>query len=246
MSVKVMDWVFHCSRSEGIARLVLLAIADSSNDQGDQAWPSMSTLAAKCGVDRSTVVRSLARLEELGELRRTPYGGRHRSNCYRIVMADDEEQQVQSAPIDRCTEQQVQSAPGAERTYQQVQSAPLIGAERTTNRPYVLEPSIVPNPETEPGVTERPRKAKKPRGTGPPDEFEITPTLRSWASKQNLAGVDLDEQTRQWLDHHRAKGSKFQDWTASWRTWMRNAQRWAPRSQEQAPVENLAAGSRFG
>jgi hypothetical protein len=112
-----MAWVFNNSTSTGIDRLVLLAIADAANDEGAEAWPSMSTIARKAGVDKRTVARSIARLEQLGELRRSRNGGRPGhggvSNSYRVCMASPQKE-GQSAPSD--------GAPlGAER--------PEVGAE---------------------------------------------------------------------------------------------------------------------
>lgn len=69
MSVKVMNWVFEHSRTDHAAdRLVLLTIADRANDEGSEAWPSVDTLCRKTRLSKSTVLRSIARLEELGEL----------------------------------------------------------------------------------------------------------------------------------------------------------------------------------
>lgn len=36
--------------------------------------------------------------------------------------------------------------------------------------------------------------------------------------------------------HHRAKGTTAKDWTASWRTWMRNAQKWSRTTRRQPPT----------
>lgn len=59
-----------------------------------------------------------------------------------------------------------------------------------------------------------------------PKAFDVTDALREWARSKGI-GVDLDRETEQFLDYHRAKGSKMKDWTAAWRTWMRNAQKWS-------------------
>jgi hypothetical protein len=37
----------------------------------------------------------------------------------------------------------------------------------------------------------------------------------------------LQETLEAFLDHHTAKGSTFKDWDAAWRTWCRNAKKWA-------------------
>lgn len=86
MSVRVMSWVWEHSKSAGTDRLVLLAIADSAEDDGGQAWPSAAALARKTGMDVRTVQRTIRRLIELGELRVKMNAGKNGSNVYRVVM----------------------------------------------------------------------------------------------------------------------------------------------------------------
>jgi hypothetical protein len=64
-------------------------------------------------------------------------------------------------------------------------------------------------------------KKTKPRNTSVPDEFLITKDLRDWAIKNGIT-VNLESATEHFLDHHRARDSKFVNWVAAWRTWMRN------------------------
>lgn len=84
MSVKVMNWVFSESRSRKSARMLLLSIADRANDEGMDAWPSQTTLAAKAGVSERTVRRLLDDLVALGELRVEGRPGL--TNYYTVVM----------------------------------------------------------------------------------------------------------------------------------------------------------------
>lgn len=65
------------------------------------------------------------------------------------------------------------------------------------------------------------------RATQVPDEFPITPQMHSWGREHAPLIADPVAETAQFLDHHRAKGSTFKDWTAAWRTWMANAQKFA-------------------
>jgi len=81
-----MAWVWESSRSEGIDRLVLLAIADSASDHGGDAWPSVGTLADKAKISVRTVQRAVVRLVELGELVVKVNAGKHGVNVYRVVM----------------------------------------------------------------------------------------------------------------------------------------------------------------
>jgi hypothetical protein len=62
--------------------------------------------------------------------------------------------------------------------------------------------------------------------------------MREWATREGIT-VNLEAETAQMLDHHQAKGSTFRDWTAAWRTWMRNSQKFATqRSGGHRPFRN--------
>jgi len=66
------------------------------------------------------------------------------------------------------------------------------------------------------------RPAQATRGTSAPVIFPITEAMCAWA-QANAPEVDVERETEQFLDYHRAKGNLFKDWTAAWRKWMRNA-----------------------
>ncbi|MBF0311477.1 MAG: conserved phage C-terminal domain-containing protein [Magnetococcales bacterium] len=70
MSIKAMEWAWQQPVKSGL-KLVLLALADYANAQ-DACWPAIETLAHKCGMGRTTVLRHLEQLEESGCLRRHP------------------------------------------------------------------------------------------------------------------------------------------------------------------------------
>ncbi|HEY3924383.1 MAG TPA: hypothetical protein VGL75_07460 [Acidothermaceae bacterium] len=74
---------------------------------------------------------------------------------------------------------------------------------------------------------------RRKRGTTLPDDFAVTDGMRAWAATE-IPLVDADSQTAKFRDFHTAKGSTFKDWTAAWRTWMRNAQSYAERDGRQA------------
>ena len=48
--------------------------------------------------------------------------------------------------------------------------------------------------------------------------------MRAWA-REHLPDVNVERETEQFLDYHRAKGNVLKDWIAAWRTWMRHASR---------------------
>lgn len=90
MSVVQIARVFRYSRSKGIARLVLLALADVANDEGEiTAYArSQKILAAKANCDQGSVRRAIDKLEELGEVAILAVGDGRRSTDYRLTIAE--------------------------------------------------------------------------------------------------------------------------------------------------------------
>lgn len=75
MSIQAIAWVLEESESEGLARLVLLAVANHADAQGWNAWPSVAQIGVEARVSRRTVFRAIEELVELGELSITHSGG---------------------------------------------------------------------------------------------------------------------------------------------------------------------------
>jgi hypothetical protein len=90
MSVKVMSWVWDQDLPT-TKKMLLLAIADHCDDDGDNAWPSKARLSKKVGINSSYIRRLLRELEDDGWLvTQTQRGGTlqtasdKRPNLYRI------------------------------------------------------------------------------------------------------------------------------------------------------------------
>lgn len=60
-----------------------------------------------------------------------------------------------------------------------------------------------------------------------PDDWE--PRVQERAKAREL-GLDVDYEAEQFRDTHRAKGNSFADWDAAFRTWLRNAKKFARRT----------------
>ena len=76
-----------------------------------------------------------------------------------------------------------------------------------------------------------PRKRGRPpsQGTRIPDDFEVTPEMVTWA-REHTPRVDGRIETDQFKDYWTAKSGKDatkKDWVATWRWWMRNAEKQA-------------------
>ncbi len=91
MSVLISGAVWKYSKATATDLLVLLALADQADDQGE-CWPSMGYIGKKCRIDTRTARRHIRQLEELGEVIVVLGGGKAsapgstRSNRYRIVV----------------------------------------------------------------------------------------------------------------------------------------------------------------
>jgi hypothetical protein len=88
MSIRIMSWVWENSIQKGNELLLLLALADSANDQG-VCWPSLETLAKKTRMSRRYVKRVMADLKETGLVISNPRlddKGDPTSNLYQIII----------------------------------------------------------------------------------------------------------------------------------------------------------------
>jgi hypothetical protein len=88
MSVDVSTWVWQKSASEGMERMVLLAIAHEAGEDG-LAWPSIQQLVEYCRCDRRTVQRGLCAAIERGELKRVLSRDGLHSSTYRFTAVPD-------------------------------------------------------------------------------------------------------------------------------------------------------------
>ena len=81
----MLNAVFERSQAKGIARLVLLAIADRADDTG-KAWCGKRDIAKRANIEWKNVFRIVAELCQLGELVRTGEKGPGGSNVYQIQL----------------------------------------------------------------------------------------------------------------------------------------------------------------
>ncbi len=83
-----MQAVWQHSRSDGRARLVLLAIADHQGEIG--AWPSIATLARMVNSSERSIQRDIQYLQSIGELtvevQNAPTNRQYKSNLYWVTL----------------------------------------------------------------------------------------------------------------------------------------------------------------
>ncbi len=85
MSIQAVAWALEHSNAKGSARLVLIGLANHTDEQG-RAWPSIATLARYANVSERWVTSCLNELVELGEITRESIGHGRVSSRYRMEM----------------------------------------------------------------------------------------------------------------------------------------------------------------
>jgi hypothetical protein len=80
-----MSAVWEHSATQGLTRLVFIALADHCDHDG-RAWPSVERVAFKCRVSTRTVQRAYAEIERLGEIVRAVGVGRGNTSVYQVVL----------------------------------------------------------------------------------------------------------------------------------------------------------------
>jgi DNA-binding transcriptional regulator YhcF (GntR family) len=83
MSVDVMSLVWKGGPSDRSQRLLMLAIADSANDDGF-CWPGTQLLAVKASMSVRTVLRSLRALEQDSWIKINRKAHHRKENTYEI------------------------------------------------------------------------------------------------------------------------------------------------------------------
>jgi hypothetical protein len=83
MSISVMSKVWSSSKASHGSLLVLLAIADFANDEGE-AYPSIATLQRKARLSERAAQNAIKELQEIGELSIRAGQGRNGTNLYRV------------------------------------------------------------------------------------------------------------------------------------------------------------------
>ena len=124
MSVRIMSEVFERSKTQGNARLVLLSLADSCNDDAS-CWPSIRKIAEKANICEPITKKYLNALIEIGVVtrdEREDQFGRQTSNLYTIIV-----DKIGSDEINRDVMQQVTS-PSRLKTFKGVTAVNVGGA----------------------------------------------------------------------------------------------------------------------
>lgn len=161
MSIKVMQWAWDFSLSEGVSRLVLLAIADCASEDGGNAYPSNVELMRKARCSERGVRNAISDLKGLGELEVAPNAGRKGTNMYRVIMIDRPRPGVPVATPRAPKPRGANPAGG--------QSVPARGANPAGEAAQIA-PGTVLEPSVEPSVSTSAADASPPKSQEPGTE----------------------------------------------------------------------------
>ena len=235
MSILVLTQVWKLSRHSGTDLLMMLAIADFADDDG-QAFPSVPKLAKKCRTTPRHANRILASLRDSGELLVRVNAGPGGANRYRIVL-----QQISTSTPD------VRVTPDVHVTLTPTSSTPDVHVpipltptsdEPSLNRQEPPERGAAPLAQPAPASTTKGKASRLPSNWVLPEEWA------TWAKDRR---PDLDVElvaemfANHWASMADSKACKT-NWFATWKNWVlrERAQPGIGRADPMAPSDTFA------
>lgn len=224
MSVRTMARVWDGSKHSGSELLMLLAIADFADDDG-RAYPSISRLARKCRVTSRYAIVLLDALSQGGELEikknAGPVGQGGRTNLYRVALnklvGGHQEPMNQGSQPRQPEDVNPGSHVNGDSLVNHGSGSSELGFREVVNhgspKPSVnhQEPSEAASP-----------KAKKGSRLSPNWKPSSEDLAYCREKRPDLDPLETAEGFRDfWIAQAGSKGVKA-DWSATWRTWVRN------------------------
>ena len=224
MAIKIMSLVWDGYPGGGSDLLAMLALADWSDDNG-RCYPSMSSIATKTRLSRSQAQRVVHGLIDSGfvqvignELGGAPGATRQ----YRIVLTKLTGS-TDATPTGRTDATGSVHATGSADAQDGSHGCAETGRMDATQT--VIEPSI-----TVKRTHTSKNRAKPANGKIPlPEGFAISAGVRKWAMENGHK--NLEAHLEYFIDTIRAKGSRYVDWDAAFKTAVRAD--WAGLSRRQ-------------
>jgi hypothetical protein len=240
LSLDAQDWVWRYSQSKGTARLVLLAIADKAGADGT-AWAGTTMLVQRTNAARSSVIVAVDKLLAAGELETvTDRKGPRGETVYRLPHVRHhrgarDATGPETAPVRNTDSSDIWSLGGAK-------PAPHPSDFRTPPGPEPA-PQNAFNARRTKGTQEQ-AGGKRSAPTAPIDlaEFTLTDTMRRWAVATFGDSLDVEYETLQFIDHHRAEGRNRQNWAAEWQKWMRRSAKYYASQRRHRPLLRAVSG----
>jgi hypothetical protein len=219
-------------------------------DDGGGITASAATIARHSGEPLSTVKRVLKFLVEGGFLV-SDGEVEHRNGTHTkarrlvldkfLLVTQEEDQDVthETGPsVDQSLTHETLTRPTSEtRPVSPVRPKPRgitesITESSTSSHLHQQNDTVLPFPVTKrASPTEAPTERKSPtrKSTGAaylPTEWQPDESGIAFAKERGV--IDVPATLGAFHDHHAARGNKYRDWAAAWRTWCRNDEKWRP------------------
>ena len=210
---------------EPTTRLVLCALSNHMNENGESCYPSIARLSMETGLNRNTVMRHLKKAVDDGWITRgiKGFSGQGwKRNEYKAAIPE----KYQGG----CTEQPRYAEGGCSELHKVVaQSNTSSTINSTVKDNSTVGGNNTPEPPP-PGTTSKQSKKKgkakpKTRKIPLPADFALTPALREFANDKGYKG-DIDEFFEIFCNKCQADGRKQVDWPATFRTWLLKQIQW--------------------
>jgi len=216
MSGRCVTWAFEQQTGAYASKLVLVKLADNSNDDG-VSWPSVGYMVRHTELSERAIREHLRKLEDAGLIRIIPRkndDGSNRSNVYQLCMGG----RGQVAPTDTNP-----APPGAAGAKKPERGAGGVG------RTVQAEPSSMNRQRTLTEATAAEAAAKRlvsrPKvliGDYTPSESAKAKAVAYWA-RHKRPDLNIEDEVFKFTGFHTGKGSRMVDWEAAFQTWYCNA-----------------------
>lgn len=209
MSNRYITWAFDVKGVTPSEKLVLIKLADQANDDGN-CWPAQSTVASDCCLTRESVNRIIKKLADRGlvEVIARKQEGVALPNLYQLPSIER-----------NLTERNFEG--GSDGKSQGVVTQDHRGSDAGSHKPLVN-----PQYNQKDLLGDQPEKKKRRNPETPlpadcPSNDDKRYALKFY--KEKGAALDVEDQAARFRDYHLAKDSRYRDWSAAWRTWLRNS-----------------------
>ena len=219
MSWQASQWAMRQTAGSGPAKAVLLVIAEASGDNG--CFLSHRTIAERAEISERCAWQQVQALESRRLITRTPRRDQHGQRTSDLIVPNMDGQPARDAVRIADTN------PHVVQFGEQPQTALHDKPNRTSrqNQPArrAEEPVRVEPVRGEP-VAAKASKAKS-RETAIPDGFPNDDAIAWAANHLRSVGWDIDARCEadRFRDRNLAKGGRYVDWMAAFRTWIKNA-----------------------
>lgn len=208
MSREMTDAAFALILKPATRKLTLLVLADCHNHLSGRCNPSIKYLAEHTGLNRKSVIESLADLESRGLISVV----RGHSNYYKLHLGQEPKVSTEigtNPEINLGTENGTCLVPKTGLTRYRKRDT---NRERTGKEPFMPNPAIKPKAETQ--------SKKRSKKTPIPEGFGISERVRDWATKNNHRNLDTHHEN--FVLAARSRGYKYVDWDAAFQNAIRN------------------------